>query len=220
MFACRGSFALGLEDFGFTFSLGITLVAPKRSHGVADEVKDLAARPSSSSVGSPDGLIHPARGAHGGGGIAVAAVRVHAVVLRAQAGVHQVVPRRGAGAGRQHAGGRALAPRHHGELVGARGRPVVQVVGRGVGLEGPTLVLRGAGVGRRQVGVVEAGGGGHAGHADAPDARGRGRGRVGEGCGHGAGVMHPRVGESRLRQRRQRREGALELPRVREGAQL
>lgn len=150
----------------------------------------------------------------------MAAIRVHAVVLRAQAGVHQVVPCRGARAGREHSGGRALASRHHGELVGARGRPVVQVVGRGVGLEGPALVLRGAGVWGRQVGVVEAGGGGHAGHADAPDARGRGRGRVGEGGGHGAGVMHPRVGEARLRQRRQRREGALKLPWVREGAQL
>lgn len=199
---------LGLEDFGSPFPSASFWLLPEGA-------KDLCA-----SVGSPDRLIHPARGAHGRGGVAVAAVRVHAVALRAQARAHQVVPRRGARAGRQHAGGRALAPGHHGELVGARGRPVVQVVGRGVGLEGPALVLRGAGVGGRQVGVVEAGGGRHGAHADAPDARGRRGGRVGEGGGHGAGVMHPRVGEARLGQRRQRREGALELPRVREGAQL
>lgn len=94
------------------------------------------------------------------------------------------------------------------------------MVGRGVGLEGSTLVLCGAGVGRWQVSVVEACCGGHAGHADAPDASGRGSRRVGEGSGHGAGVMHPRVGEPGLGESRQRWEGAVELPGIREGAQL
>lgn len=94
------------------------------------------------------------------------------------------------------------------------------MVGRGVGLEGSTLVLRGAGVGGWQVSVVETRRGGHAGHADAPDARGRGRRGVREGSRHGAGVMHPRVGEPGLGESRQRREGAIELPGVREGAQI
>lgn len=94
------------------------------------------------------------------------------------------------------------------------------MVGRGVGLEGSTLVLCGAGVGGWQVSVVEARCGGHAGHADAPDAGGRGSRGVGEGGRHGAGVMHPRVGEPGLGESRQRREGAVELPRVGEGAQL
>lgn len=94
------------------------------------------------------------------------------------------------------------------------------MVGRRVGLEGSALVLRGAGVGGRQVGVVEARGGGHAGHADAPDAGGRGCRGVREGGGHGAGVMHPRVGEPGLGECRQRREGAIELPWVGEGAQV
>jgi len=94
------------------------------------------------------------------------------------------------------------------------------MVGRGVGLEGSTLVLRGAGVGRRQVSVVEARRGGHAGHADAADARGGGRRGVREGSRHGTGVMHPWVGEPGLGESRQRREGAIELPGVREGAQV
>lgn len=94
------------------------------------------------------------------------------------------------------------------------------MVGRGVGLEGSTLVLRGAGVGGRQVSVVETRRGGHAGHADAPNARGGGRRGVREGSGHGAGVMHPRVGEPGLGESWQRRKGAIKLPGVREGAQI
>lgn len=88
------------------------------------------------------------------------------------------------------------------------------MVGRGVGLEGSALVLRGAGVRGRQVGVVKARGGGHAGHADAPNARRRGCCGVGEGSGHGAGVMHPWVGEPGLSEGWQRREGAVKLPGV------
>lgn len=94
------------------------------------------------------------------------------------------------------------------------------MVGRGVGLEGSTLVLRGAGVGGWQVSVVEARRGGHAGHADAPNPCGRGCCGVREGSGHGAGVMHPWVGKPGLGESRQRREGAIELPGVREGAQI
>lgn len=94
------------------------------------------------------------------------------------------------------------------------------MVGRGVGLKGSTLVLRGARVGGWQVSVVEARRGGHAGHADAPNARGRGCCGVREGSGHGTGVVHPRVGEPGLSESRQRREGAIELPGVREGAQI
>lgn len=94
------------------------------------------------------------------------------------------------------------------------------MVGRGVGLKGSTLVLRGAGVGGWQVSVVEARCGRHAGHADAPDACGRGCCGVREGSGHGARVMHPWVRESGLGESRQRREGAIKLPGVREGAQI
>lgn len=90
----------------------------------------------------------------------------------------------------------------------------------GVGLEGSTLVLGGARVGRRKVGMVEAGRGGHAGHADATDPRGGGRGRVREGRRHGTGVMHPGVGKPGLSESRQRGKGAIELTRVGEGVQL
>lgn len=140
------------------------------------------------SVGPPHSLVHAAWCAQGGGRIAVAAIGLHAVTLAAQAGVHEVARGHGggaAGAGGQHAGGRAVAPAtaagHHGELVRARGRAVVEVVGGRVGLEGPALVLWGPRVGRREVGGVEAAGGWHAGHAEAADARARGCGTVGEG---------------------------------------
>lgn len=153
----------------------------------------------------------------------MAAVRLHAVALAAQAGVHEVArgDRGAAGAGGQHAGRGALAPAaaaagHHGELVGAGGRAVVQVVGGRVGLERPALVLRGPRVGRREVGVVEAAGGGHAGHAEAA----RRRGAVGEGGRHGPGVMHPGVGETALRERLQRWEGAVKLAGVGERVQV
>lgn len=91
----------------------------------------------------------------------MAAVGVHPLTLVAQAGVHQTIaggrdPRAG-----QQAGGRALAPGppwgHHGELVGAGACAIVEVVGRGVGLEVAVLALV-AGVRRGQVGVVAGGG--------------------------------------------------------------
>lgn len=157
----------------------------------------------------------------------MAAIGLHAIALAAQAGVHEVAGGHGggtAGAGGQHAGGRALAPTaaagYHGELVGAGGRAVVEVVGGRVGLEGPALVLRGPGVGRREVGVVEAAGGRHAGHAEAADARARGRGTVGEGGRHGPWVMHPGVREAALREGLQPWEGAVELAGVGERVQV
>lgn len=96
------------------------------------------------SVRPPHGLIQAARGAHGGGGVAVAAVGLHALALVVQPRVHQAVGASGARGPRagQQAGGGALAPgvprRHHGELVGSRARAVIQV---GVGLEVLALVV-------------------------------------------------------------------------------
>lgn len=154
------------------------------------------------SVGPPHRLLQ-ARGWHVGGRVAVAALGLHHVALAGQAGVEQRGARGRVGAGRQDARGRSLAA-HHGELVGAGGRAVVQVVGGRAGLEGPGLGLRGAWVGRRQVGVV-ARGRAHGRHADA-DARRDGR-RVGE----GARVVHARVGDGGQRG---------ELARVTEGCQV
>lgn len=96
------------------------------------------------SVRPPDGLIQAARGAHGSGGVAVAAVSLDALALGVKARVHQAVGpscARGPRAGQQ-AGGGALAPgvpwRHHGELVGSRACAIIQV---GVGLEVLALVV-------------------------------------------------------------------------------
>lgn len=152
------------------------------------------------SVRPPDGLIQAAGGVHGRGGVAVAAISLYALGLAVQARIHQAVCACGARGPRtgQEASGGALAASvargHHGELVGAGARAVIQV---GVGLEVLRLVV---GVGRRQVGVVS----GRGRHAEAADA---GAGGVG-GVGEGSGVMHARVGEARVGQRRQRREGA------------
>lgn len=161
------------------------------------------------SVRPPHGLVYTARRAQGRGRVAVAAIGLHAISL-AQAGVHEVARghRGAAGAGGQHAGGRALATARsrHGELVGAGGGAVEEVVRRGVGLEGPALALRGPGVGWREVGVVEAAAGRHARHAQAAQAGARRRGAVGEGGRHGAGVVHPGVREAALREALQRRE--------------
>lgn len=175
------------------------------------------------SVGPPHSLIHAARRAQGCGRVAVAAVGFHAISLT-QAGVHEVARghRGAAGAGGQHAGGRALTTARscHGELVGAGGGAVEEVVGRRVGLEGPALALRGTGVGRREVGVVEAAAGGHARYAQAAQAGARRRGAVREGGRHGARVVHPGVREAALREALQRREGAVKLAGVREGVQV
>lgn len=115
----------------------------------------------------------------------MAAVSLYALALGVQARIHQAVCAAGAGGPRtgQKAGGGALTPGvprgHHGELVGAGARAVIQV---GVGLEVLRLVVR---VGRRQVGVVS----GRGRHAEAADA---GAGGVG-GVGEGTGVVHARV---------------------------
>lgn len=113
----------------------------------------------------------------------MAALGLHYVALVREAGVEQRRAGGGVGAGRKDARRRALAA-HHGELVGAGRRAVVQVVGRRAGLEWAALRLRRAGVGRRQVRVV-ARGRAHGRHADA-DARRDGR----RGVGEGAGVVH------------------------------
>lgn len=67
------------------------------------------------------------------------------------------------------------SPRHHGELVRPGRSAVIQVIGGGAGLEGPTLALRGVcWVGRGEVGVVAASGGGRHGgcHGEAQGAVG------------------------------------------------
>lgn len=151
------------------------------------------------SIRPPNRLIQAARSTHGSGGVAVAAVGLHALALSIQAQVHQAVGAASACGtwARQQAGGRALAPGvpwcHHGKLVGAGACAVIQV---GVGLEVLRLVVR---VGRRQVGVISGGGW----HAEAADASAGGVGRVGE----GPGVVHAGIWEARVSQRRQRREG-------------
>lgn len=148
----------------------------------------------------------------------MAAVSFDAITLVGQAGVHEVVSRPGAGAGGEHAGGGALPTGHHGELVGTGGSAVVQMVRGGVGLEGPTLVLGGARVGRGEVCVVKAGSRRHAGHANAANASGGGVGCVGEGCRHGPRVMHPGVGKPGLWEARQAGERAIKLSRIGEWA--
>lgn len=151
------------------------------------------------SIGPPDGFIQATGGVHGRGGVAVAAISLYALALGVQARIHQAVCARGARGswtGQKASGGALTAsvPRgHHGELVGAGARAVIQVR---VGLEVLRLVVR---VGRWQVGVVS----GWGRHAEAADARAGGVGGVGE----GSGVMHARVRETRIRQGRQRREG-------------
>lgn len=121
----------------------------------------------------------------------MATVGIHPVALVTEAGVKQAVVSTSSatgstrrGTGRQHAGGRPVASRsgaagrNHGELVGARSCAVIQVIRRGVGLEVGVLVLV-ARIGRRQVGVVAAGGG-HTGHAETADSSAGRVSRVGE----------------------------------------
>lgn len=115
----------------------------------------------------------------------MAAVGLHALALGVQAWIHQAVCSSGACGPRtgQKAGRGALTPSvprgHHGELVGAGARAVIQVR---VGLEVLRLVVS---VGWRQVGVVS----GRGRHAEAADA---GAGGVG-GVGEGTRVVHARV---------------------------
>lgn len=163
-----------------------------------------------SSVRPPHGLLQPRRAGHVGGGVAVAPFGLHHVALVGQVGVEQRGARGGVGAGRVDARRGPVAPGDHGELIGAGGGAVVQVVGGGAGLEGAALSLGGAGVGRGEVRVVS-GGRGHGRHADA-DAGADGRGRVGE----GSRVVHAGVGDGR-----ERREGAVDShPGVAERSQV
>lgn len=143
------------------------------------------------SVRPPDGLVYACRRTHRCGRVAMAAVGIHPVALVTEAGVKQAVVSAGGatgstrrGTGRQHAGGRPVASRsgaagrNHRELVRAGSGAVIQVVRRGVGLEVGVLVLV-ARIGRRQVGVVAAGGG-HTGHAETADSSAGRVSRVGE----------------------------------------
>ena len=141
----------------------------------------------------------------------MAPVRLSSVRLVGEVRIDQGATCGGACARREHPGWGAVPPWDHGELV-RPGRGAVVQIGSTAGLEGPSLVLRGAGVGRRQVGVV-VGGGGHAqGHTG-----GDGGGRVGE----GGRVVHPWVGEAALSQRGEAGELTLKLPWVsREWAQI
>lgn len=125
----------------FAFSVHVFVHHPLKPSSLTSPSDCLAVR---QSVRPPDGLIQTARGAHGGGGVAVTAIGLHALALVVQARVHQAVgpsSARGSRA-RQQAGGGALASgvprRHHGELVGSRAGAVIQV---GVGLEVLALVV-------------------------------------------------------------------------------
>lgn len=115
-----------------------------------------SARAQPHSVGPPHGLLEARGGRHVGGGVAVAALSLHHVALVREARVEQRRAGGRVGAGRQDAWWRALAA-HHGELVGACRRAVIQVVGWRAGLERAALCLRRAGVGRWQVRVVARG---------------------------------------------------------------
>lgn len=89
---------------------------------------------------------------------------------------------------RHHAGGRSVPSWNHGELVGARGGPVVEIRGAAA-LEGSALGLCGAGVRWRKVSVVMS--------AAERHSRGDRGGRVRE----GRRVVHSGTGESALGER-------------------
>lgn len=112
------------------------------------------------------------------------------------------------GAGREYPRRRPLpaSPRHHGELVGPSGRAIIQVVGRGTGLERSTLALGGVcGVGRGEVGVVTPSRGGCHGQSDgAVGYRGRGV------CEGPSRVVHARVRVAAVRERGQGGERAIQ----------
>lgn len=126
-------------------------------------------------------------------------------------GIDDGVSGRHAGTRRQHPRWRSVSTRDHGELV-RPGRGAVVQIWCAAGLEGPTLVLGGSGVRRRQIGVV-VGGARHAeGHAGGDRC-----GCVGERCG----IVHSGIGESALCERREGGKLTLELARVsRERAQI
>lgn len=171
------------------------------------------------SVRSPHGL----GGGHVCRGAAVAGLylHAHALALTRQGWVQEGGAGGGVGARRKDPGRRArlasaaAARSHHGELVGARGAGVVQVVRRRGGLEGAVLGLVG-GVGWvrwRQVGVVPPRRRARHGrrHSDAQSAVGDGvmGGRVGEGGGRW-GVVDSRVREAAVGQGRQGGERSLQ----------
>lgn len=120
----------------------------------------------------------------------------------------------------------AAACSHHGELVGASGAGVVQVVRRGGGLEGAVLGLVGRvrRVRRRQVGVVppcrRTGHGCRHGDAQGPVGDGVVGGCVGEGGGRRR-VVDSGVREAAVRQGRQGGERSLQgHSRVTEGGEV
>lgn len=87
------------------------------------------------------------------------------IALVGEVGVEERRSRGGVGAGGMDAWGGPVSPRDHGELIGAGGGSVVEVVGGRAGLERAALGLRRARVGRREVSVVSRGRG-HGGHTD------------------------------------------------------
>lgn len=157
------------------------------------------------SIWPPHSFIHPPCWIEHSWRVAVAAVLVHAtpsVSLPGKTGIDQRSTRGGTSAGGQHPGGWAIPPRHHRELVGARGGSIVEI-GGAAALEWSTLALSGAWVWRGQVCVVM-------GTAQRHACGDRG-GRVGKRCR----VVHPWAGESALGQGGESRELALKLPRER-----
>lgn len=135
----------------------------------------------------------------------MAPVAVHpSLRLAGQVGVHQGGARGGASARRDHPGGRTVPSGNHGELVRAGRRAVVEI-GRTAGLEGSALALGGARVRRGKVGVVVGAAQRHA-------------GGDGRGVGEGGRVVHPRAGETALREGGEARELTIKL--TGEGAQV
>lgn len=142
----------------------------------------------------------------------MAAFGLHHLALPGQVGVEQRRARGGVGARRVDTGRRTIpsSTRDHGELIRTSRSAVIKVVRWRAGLERASLRLGGAGVRRREVGVV-ARGRGHGRHADADGGADGGRG-----VGEGARVVHAGVGDGR-----QRREGAVDAhPRVAERRQV
>lgn len=132
----------------------------------------------------------------------MAPVAVHASLrLAGQVGVHQGGARGGASARRDHPGGRTIPAGNHGELVGARGRAVVEI-GRAAGLEGAALALGGAWVWGWKVGMV----------VRAAQRHGGGDGR---GVGEAGRVVHPRARVTTICDGGEARELALKLTRER-----
>lgn len=156
------------------------------------------------SIGSPNGLVHPAAGVEHGGRAAVTAVRFAPVRLVGQVWVDEGAAGGRASARWKHPGRGPVSPRHHRELV-RPGRGAVVEIGRAAGLEGPALVLGGAGVRWRQVGVVVGVGG---------DAQRHAGGDRSGGVRERRRIVHSWTGETAFCERGQTGKLTFKLPRV------